>query len=262
MNHPMFYVFDIDGTILTTKHQILASTKVAMALLTQRDSPIMLASARPPLAMEPIVAELGLEPFYISLNGALVVRGGNILLDEAMDTQATQAVIERALQHRLSVNVYTAWDWFIQEVNPHSTREGEIVGFPAQIRDLATVDRAHKILVIGEPKEVLALQAELKAEVPEVVASRSLSSYLEVVSSGVSKAHALEVISEIVGIPLREVVVFGDGENDLPMFKVAGFGVAMGNSHPSLKKHAHLVTGTNDEDGILQAVGEILGLEV
>lgn len=262
MNHPKLFVFDIDGTILTTQHQILATTKTGMALLTERSVSIMLASARPPLAIDPIVKELGLEPFYISLNGSLVVQEKRILLDEAMDTLGTQAVISRALSRDLSVNVYTAWDWYIQAVNPYSTQEGEIVGFHAQVRDLATVDRAHKILVIGEPGEVLALQKELQFEVPAVMASLSGPRYLEVVAAGVSKAHALAMVSEIVGVPLPDIAVFGDGENDLPMLKVAGLGVAMGNAHPSLKQHAHLVTGTNDEDGILQAIEEILGLEV
>lgn len=260
MNYPQFYVFDIDGTILTTDHQILASTKAGMALLQARKFPIMLASARPPLAIDPIVAELGLEPFYISLNGALVVREKEILLDEAMDEDATQGVVKRALDHGLSVNVYFAWDWFIQETNPHSTREGEVVGFHGQVRDLETVSKAHKILVIGEPKEVLALQQELEAELPSVQASLSNPTYLEVVATGVSKAHALEVVSGLVGVTLEETAVFGDGENDLPMLKVSGLGVAMGNAHSALKQSAHFITGTNNEDGILQAIERILDI--
>ncbi len=38
------------------------------------------------------------------------------------------------------------------------------------------------------------------------------------------------------------------------MLKMAGFSVAMANAHPSLLSKADLVTGSNNEDGILRAV--------
>lgn len=258
VKHPNFYVFDIDGTILTKDHQVLSSTKLALAKIKERGFSTMLASARPPLAITPIIENLAMESFYISLNGALVIRDQEILLDEPMGQEATQEVVTRALSRGLSVNVYSTWDWFIQDVNPHSTREGEIVGFHGSVRDLSTVSKAHKILVIGEPSEIESLQKELTNEVQAVQASLSNPTYLEVVATGVSKAHALELVCELVGVPLSQTAVFGDGENDLPMLQVAGLGVAMGNAHQSLKNVAHFVTGTNNEDGILQAIQEIL----
>lgn len=260
MKRPRFYVFDIDGTILTTEHQVLPSTKSGLSLLKDKGFTTMLASARPPLAITPIVDTLGMDHFYISLNGALVVRDQEILLDEPMDGKATQEVVRRGLARGLSVNVYSTWDWFIHEVNPHSTREGEIVGFHGTVRDLYTVTKAHKILVIGNPTEIAFLQQELSQEVPSVQGSLSNPTYLEVVATGVSKAHALELVCNLVGIPLGDTAVFGDGENDLPMLEVAGLGIAMGNAHSSLKEVAKLVTKTNNEDGILQAIEQILAI--
>ena len=37
MNKPKLYVFDIDGTLLTTEYKILPSTKQAMSLLAESE---------------------------------------------------------------------------------------------------------------------------------------------------------------------------------------------------------------------------------
>ncbi|MEG0314807.1 MAG: HAD family hydrolase [Erysipelotrichaceae bacterium] len=53
--------------------------------------------------------------------------------------------------------------------------------------------------------------------------------------------------------PIEDVVVFGDGMNDIRMFKDAPFSIAMGNAIPELKELANYVTKRNDEEGILYA---------
>ena len=45
-------------------------------------------------------------------------------------------------------------------------------------------------------------------------------------------------------------MVFGDGMNDLEMFDLVGFAVAMGDAKPELKEKADLITGTIEEFGI------------
>ena len=47
---------------------------------------------------------------------------------------------------------------------------------------------------------------------------------------------------------------FGDGENDIPMIKAAGLGVAMGNALDTVKAVADTVALTNDENGVAAAI--------
>lgn len=46
------------------------------------------------------------------------------------------------------------------------------------------------------------------------------------------------------------VIAFGDGENDVSMFKVAGMSVAMGNAMAVAKAAATWDTVSNDEGGV------------
>ena len=51
----------------------------------------------------------------------------------------------------------------------------------------------------------------------------------------------------------NQVVVFGDGYNDLSMFRPEWLNIAMGNARPELKLEADYVTTDCDKDGIYNA---------
>ena len=52
-------------------------------------------------------------------------------------------------------------------------------------------------------------------------------------------------------------MAFGDGENDIPMIKAAGIGVAMENALDTVKEAADTITLNNDEDGVAAAIRKI-----
>lgn len=53
--------------------------------------------------------------------------------------------------------------------------------------------------------------------------------------------------------PIEDVVVFGDGENDMVMFSDEWTSIAMGNGYPALLDKADYVTDASYDDGILNA---------
>ena len=57
-------------------------------------------------------------------------------------------------------------------------------------------------------------------------------------------------MSNVLGYEKRDVIAFGDSNNDLPMFQAAGFKVAMGNGSEDLKSQADYVTGALEDGGI------------
>ena len=74
---------------------------------------------------------------------------------------------------------------------------------------------------------------------------------------GISKADALKRACEVLKIPTNDIIAFGDAQNDLQMFKLAGYAVAMGNAVEEVKKIADYVTTTNNEDGIASALEKL-----
>ncbi len=58
---------------------------------------------------------------------------------------------------------------------------------------------------------------------------------------------------EYLGGDIKDVVVFGDGENDMVMFRKEWTSIAMGNGYPELLKMANYVTDASENDGIMNA---------
>ena len=75
-----------------------------------------------------------------------------------------------------------------------------------------------------------------------------------IVDKKVNKGYALKFIAKKLGIDTRDFAVIGDSENDIEMFKVAGFGIAVANANEKLKIIADLVTPSSDGDGVVEAL--------
>ncbi|MYR20158.1 HAD-IIB family hydrolase, partial [Streptomyces sp. SID6137] len=73
---------------------------------------------------------------------------------------------------------------------------------------------------------------------------------VELLPDGVDKASGLAAAGRRLGFDAAHTVAFGDMPNDIPMLAWAGHGVAMGNAHPELKRHADEIAPGNEEDGV------------
>jgi len=81
---------------------------------------------------------------------------------------------------------------------------------------------------------------------------------LTITAATASKGAALEAACRHIDVAPRDVIAFGDAENDLEMFKVAGASVAMGQAEQYVKDAATWVTVRNDEDGVARAIEKLL----
>ena len=68
-----------------------------------------------------------------------------------------------------------------------------------------------------------------------------------------SKARGILDVCAYFDVDASDCMAFGDGLNDLEMFDLVGYAVAMGDAKPELIERADFVTGTIEEHGI-QAV--------
>lgn len=83
----------------------------------------------------------------------------------------------------------------------------------------------------------------------------SSETYLELVISGVDKGSALEATAKAAGVDLKDTIAIGDSDNDLPMIRKAGLGVAMQNGEEHIKAAADYVTERNcEENGVAEVI--------
>ena len=72
---------------------------------------------------------------------------------------------------------------------------------------------------------------------------------------GCDKGLAVKALAKVWGIKTEECVAIGDENNDAPMLKAAGLGVAMKNGRDELKAIADRVTDAdNDHGGVAETI--------
>ena len=76
----------------------------------------------------------------------------------------------------------------------------------------------------------------------------------DVVPISGSKAAGVAKVVDQLGLKPENVMVFGDGLNDLELFDYAGISIAMGVSHDKIKEKADYITKTVEEDGSFDAL--------
>ncbi len=102
------------------------------------------------------------------------------------------------------------------------------------------------------PEERVRTQEELEETDLELVYSEVTS--LECSAAGVSKGSGLDRLCRLLQIPLQACIAVGDAENDLPMLRTAGLGVAMGNAPAHVKAAAGRVVADLDHGGCAAAI--------
>ena len=86
----------------------------------------------------------------------------------------------------------------------------------------------------------------------------SWNNNFEIMNKGASKGHAVQVLANYYDIDKESIICIGDSENDLPMIKYAGLGIAMGNAPDYVKNQADYVTDTNSEHGVAKAIEKFI----
>lgn len=89
----------------------------------------------------------------------------------------------------------------------------------------------------------------------------SIHNGLEITQKGIEKGTGLAALCNYLSIPAEETAAIGDGEADIAMFRRATLSIAMENAKNSVKAAATLVAPSNDSDGAVWAIEQILQLD-
>ncbi len=75
----------------------------------------------------------------------------------------------------------------------------------------------------------------------------------EISSYSITKATGMNAVIDYFHADIKDTIAFGDGHNDLKMFEIATYCVAMENACQDLKSKADYITTSIDDNGIYNA---------
>jgi hypothetical protein len=254
------FVSDIDGTLVTPDKLLTPAALEAAAELRAAGVPFTVVSSRPPRGMARIVAALGLTlPFAAFNGGSLVEPGGEVIAAHRLAADAAAGALAVMARHGVKPWVFADDAWLVADTSgPEMVRERRTIGFDATlVADFtAVLGRIDKIVAPSADAALLdAVEAELRAALGgRANVERSQSYYIDVTHPAANKGEAVRALAAQVGADLADTVVIGDMTNDIPMLRIAGFGIAMGQAPEAVKAAAQAVTAANTDDGFAKAV--------
>ncbi len=264
-------VSDIDGTLLKSDKTISEPTKKAIFDAIEAGHLFAIATGRMHGAGKTITQKLDYDGFLISCNGAVVkhLKTGEVIQAiELTPKLATQVVsiceTYGAYYHLYDIDAIYASRYahlakkYTDEMPAQPDAYKFTVMYPESLPKLVGSFPIYKIGLFHEnPETFRRLMDELRC-IEGLETCKSLETSFDVMAQGVTKATGIEAIRAHYGLPIEDVITFGDNENDVDMICYAGIGVAMSNATEALKSVAKFVTRSNDEDGIVFALEQFL----
>lgn len=276
LEHPIKAAFcDMDGTLLASDHLASAATVAAIGRAQRSGITVSIATGRNYPMIVGTACDIGLKGPIITTNGAQLVdySTGKMFYDNGLSPERLIPLF-RELE-RLKVDYCTlGYDicMFSSPENPRSDfcrmtldhayalgcGVSKIEFFEGDF-DRVLGRHPAKILVndrIGGECE--RAKAALGSANPDLDIYYSSPILLEVTHRGVTKGTGVMKAAEYLGIEKQNVAVFGDFDNDLPMFPYAGLPVAMGNANDAVKAAAKYICEDNDSDGVALTLDRII----
>jgi Cof subfamily protein (haloacid dehalogenase superfamily) len=246
-------ISDIDGTLITSNHEVTAATQAAAIALYKAGVSLSLASSRPARSILPLAEALNLQSPFAAFNGALITtRDGEIRLRSVIQPEVIAHLKSITDSFGIGLWLYDENGWWASERDAFVERESHTSGFEPDFQGYAErlKDGLVKLTVVGKPELVAQAEERVLADLGDKVsASRSKPRYLDVTAYGFHKGSVVEHLSEVFNVSKQEIAVIGDGPNDIEMFKQAGTSIAMGQGVDEVINAATFITSSNDDEG-------------
>lgn len=256
----MVVFFDIDGTIVDDRTQIIPQSAVdAIHALRENGHIAVINSGRPVSHVDPRVRAMDFAGF-IGGCGMEVLYGDQWLSRQQPDLELCRYARDSIRECNMQVlfeqregAILTDGKW---SSHPGCRGEAERMrkkGSPILEIDSLPQPQFMKFVTL-DGLENCRREEFLQRMEPHfnyIVRNHTLVEYM---GKGCSKAGGMQLLLQHLGIPQEETLAIGDSTNDLPMFLAAGHTACMGDGMEELKDRSEYITGSVLEDGLSQAL--------
>ncbi|KAI7261346.1 hypothetical protein KC345_g9773 [Hortaea werneckii] len=284
----MLIALDMDGTLLNEDGVISRENTEAILHAQSLGHIVMIATGRSYMDAERQLRLAGLECPVVSLNGAVVTLPDRTI---AASTPLNKEDIIPLLRWMNEIpelyyevytedNVYVELDKRVRLEKLSALKDDEVpeeVGWllkamidqqfqQAAVTYVESMEEIwskedtliYKTLAFSLNRELLKEASTRFASIPGLIITASHVNNIEINHKDANKGNGVGMLAAHYGIAAGEVAVMGDSYNDLPMFEMAGYRIAMENAAPVLKETADFITLSNTEHGVAAGLKHLL----
>ncbi|CAM4021254.1 HAD family hydrolase [Helcobacillus massiliensis] len=261
---PAAIATDLDGTLLRADGTVSDRTRDAFHAAWDHGLHTVLVTARPPRWVDRLADLAGSHGTIYCANGAFTYdpNSGTVTENFGFEPDLLQSIIQDlSTVDGIAMSAELPSGFWRQAAYPSTPPDGqtdEDGGVVAPLEDITEV--AGKLLARCDRLDPAAFHRRIEELVGDRAALHVSTSdgLAELAPLGVSKSEALGRFVRVMEMTASDVWAFGDMPNDIPMLTWAGMGIAVANAHPDVLAVADGVTASNDEDGVAQAIEQVL----
>lgn len=262
---------DLDGTLLRNDGTISEKNRIAVGKALENGHMVVLATGRGYRNSRFVLEKFPVFPYYINANGTTITQGRpeKSLFANNIPYETGCQIYQLAREYPTFIELYHGLDAYdsyegcehlktcgkmeayrkqLWETNIHMEQK-QLDDFVMKERHL--LSKFHIVCITVEEKEELMQRL---AQIPGVFPISTESNNIEIADAHWSKKDALVWLCERIGMAQEDVLMVGDSANDYESICWAGTGIAVGNAAKKVLEAADYVTGTNEEDGVAQAL--------
>lgn len=251
---------DVDGTLVGSRGEPSPKSWAAAERATARGQHLTLCTAR--VASGPTrdwAARLDPDGLHVFHTGAtLWCPATGEVIAHPLDDKAVAAATNTAATRGWVFEAYTFDDWAVDSDEPLALEHADLLGLPHERRRVDSLDgdivRVQWVVPIGDLPDALELAPRGCTASGATSPVMPGAAFVSITRDDVSKAAGVTEVAERLGVPLDDVMMVGDGHNDLSAMGVVGWSVAIGDADPSVIAAARIVVAAVDDDGAAEAI--------
>ena len=247
--------FDVDGTLISRKRSYISDSVIeVLKKLREQGIKLFIATGRHYIELE----KLGINKQftfdgYLTLNGGYFFNHKEAIYSNPINKDDVIRIVEYTTKHNLACSFVETDDMYLNKIDD-LVIEAQIflnTSLPL-VKDITRVlnndiYQIDPFVTSDEIKNIMALTKHCKY-------TQWYEYGYDVIPKAGGKHEGIKAMLEYYGFDKSEIMVFGDGHNDIEMLVLAGIGVCMGNGHKEAKKVSDFITKSVDEDGIVTAL--------
>lgn len=258
------YISDLDGTLLDNTPKTSEYTNTMLNQLMDKGLVFSFATARSYTTAKKVTKGLNMKYPAVVHNGTFIVdKEGNIIVKNTFSKKDATLILDTVLQNKLSPVVYSLIENKEQFSYIKETLNSETLDFLStreddpRNREVYSTDRLYDgeiyyFTLIGDEDKTKPLYEHFKDKFQCYFQQDIYSNdyWLEILPKGATKANAVKQLKEILSCDY--IIAFGDGVNDIEMFKLADECYATENATKTLKQIATKTIESNTRNGVIR----------
>lgn len=248
MNNMKIAFFDIDGTLIdmNTK-RISPKTIYALKELKSKGIILCVATGRGPMTV-PKFEEIQFDA-YLTFNGSYCYNCKEAIFSNPILNEDVHRLLENATEMKRPISIATAkrlaangWDNDLAEYYGFAKLELEL----AEDFEQVLQEKIYQVMLSGREEEY----SQIIKNTQNVKIASWWDKAVDVIPATGGKGKGIQKILEYYNLKKEDAIAFGDGNNDIEMFKAVGTAIAMGNASEKLKEFATDICDHVANDGI------------